>query len=85
MATNKPQGFGWGIPPLPIHVQIYFDQQGMTEQEAADFIKHYEANNWTYAGGQPIRDWKEEANKWIWEILSAQNWRRIKPTDFNKI
>lgn len=85
MTANNSTGFGRNVPPSPEYVRIYFDQQGMTEQEADGFLGHYEANNWTYAGGQPIRDWKEEANKWIWEILSAQNWRRIKPASFNKI
>ena len=85
MTANKAQGFGKNVPPLAAHVYMYFDQQGMTEQEAGGFFQHYEGNEWRYAGGQPIRDWKEEANKWIWEILSAQNWRRIKPTNFNKI
>jgi hypothetical protein len=85
MAAKKSQGFGKSVPPLLQYVQIYFDQQSMTEQEADQFFQHYEANNWSYAGGQPIRDWKEEANKWIWEILSVQNWRRIKPTNFNSI
>lgn len=84
MSVNKTDGFGRNVPPLPAHVHIYFDQQGMTKQEAEEFLQHHDANNWTYAGGQPVRDWKEEANKWIWEILSAQNWRRIKPADFNK-
>lgn len=77
MAANKVQGLGKKVPPLAAHVLIYFDQQGMTEQEADGFLQHYEANDWTYAGGQPIRDWKEEANKWIWEILAAQPWRRV--------
>ena len=85
MAAKKSQGFGTEVPPLPAHVHIYFDQQGMTECEAGQFFQHYEANNWTYAGGQPIRDWKEEANKWMWEILSVQNWRRIKPTNLNRL
>lgn len=85
MAAKKSQGFGTEVPPLAAHVHIYFDQQGMTEREAEQFLQHYEANSWCYAGGQTIRDWKEEANKWIWEILSAQNWRRVKPTNFNRI
>ena len=85
MAANKLQGYGKDVPPLSAQVHIYFDQQGMTAQEADQFFQHHEASNWRYAGGQPIRDWKEEANKWIWEILSVQNWRRIKPTNFNKI
>lgn len=85
MSANNKSGYGRNVPPLPAQVHIYFDQQGMTGQEADQFLQHYQANGWTYVGGQPVRDWKEEANKWIWEILSAQNWRRIKPTNFNKI
>lgn len=80
MSANNPQGFGRNVPPPAAHVHIYFDQQCMTALEADQFILHYETSNWTYPGGQPIRDWKEEANKWIWEILSAKPWRRIKPT-----
>jgi hypothetical protein len=85
MTAKKSLGFGRNVPPLQAHVYIYFDQHGMTTQEADGFFQHYDTNNWTYAGGQSIRDWKEEANKWIWEILSVQHWRRIKPTSFNKI
>jgi len=53
-------GFGGDIPPLRGHVEIYFDQKGISPNEAAMFYNYYQNIGW-----HNVRDWKRQAFFWL--------------------
>ncbi len=77
MTCKKVAGFGCQIPPQIDHVKIYFDQQELP-QEAEKFYSRHERSKWKTEIGNPVRNWKTEAAKWIWEIKLHNPHLRIK-------
>lgn len=80
-ALKQKQGLGIQVPPLEAHVKIYFDQQGMPEQQAEKFYRHYQNQHWKNDNGYPVRNWKTEASKWIWDIQVHNIHSRFKWND----
>jgi len=66
-AIDPRKGLGREVPPKIDHVKIYFDQQELP-QEAEKFYHWHERSKWHTATGHPVKNWKTEAAKWIWEI-----------------
>lgn len=64
-------GKGIELPPLRLHVAIYFMQKGMTEKAADFFYDRYAAVDWKFADGRPVKNWKTLACDWIWELQHA--------------
>lgn len=65
-------GLGKTIPPPSRFVQIYFEQKGRSISEAITFLKSCQNNKWTTYTGKKIKNWKVEANNWIWELLQEE-------------
>jgi hypothetical protein len=59
-------GFGNKLPPLQIHVMIYFEQKFMSYKQAEYFLKYYSDRCWMNDNGSPVRNWKTAACDWIW-------------------
>lgn len=59
-------GFGNEMPPLFKHLDIYFQQQGLTKKDAEEFFQFHKARNWTTDTGHPIRNWKVAATDFIY-------------------
>ncbi|NGF54884.1 hypothetical protein G5B00_00030 [Parapedobacter sp. SGR-10] len=62
------QGLGRQLPPLFIHVEIYFIQKGCTPEDAAFFFRHYQQQGWKHTNGTPVANWKTLACDWIWTM-----------------
>lgn len=60
------RGYGKDIPPLLLHVEIYFNQLNCEAKVAKDFYAHYTQRGWCNRFGQPIKDWKMHAWEWLW-------------------
>ncbi|MCJ8208078.1 hypothetical protein MUY27_00065 [Mucilaginibacter sp. RS28] len=65
-------GHGNSIPPILAHVQIYFDQKGMSAKEAEAFYHYQHAHGWKTDSGTPIKNWKVVAANWIWDIQRSR-------------
>lgn len=50
-------------PPTLADVRAYFEAAGLTTSPES-FWRHYDANGWRLAGGDPVRNWKLAAQKW---------------------
>lgn len=50
-------------PPTLFEVRAYFAEAGLTTSPEG-FWRHYDANGWRLAGGDPVRSWKLAAQKW---------------------
>lgn len=50
-------------PPTLFEVRSYFTEAGLTTSPEG-FWRHYDANGWRLAGGDPVRNWKLAAQKW---------------------
>lgn len=50
-------------PPTLFEVRSYFAEAGLTTSPEG-FWRHYDANGWRLAGGDPVRNWKLAAQKW---------------------
>lgn len=59
-------GNGKVIPPIFIHVEIYFLQAGSNHEQASAFYNYYQSTYWRNKSGSIIRNWKICAWKWIW-------------------
>jgi hypothetical protein len=84
MAMNIPKeksGLGIDIPPLKVHVLIYFIQKRSTEKEANLFFQQQEQRNWTDLNCRPIKNWKTLACDWIWTIKCVKAKSAIYKTD----
>ena len=77
MINKKIAGLGSQIPPQIDHVKTYFDQQELP-QEAEKFYSRHERRRWKTETGKPLKNWKTEAAKWIWEIKLHNPYLRIK-------
>ena len=66
--SDKNAGYGVEIPPPVEMVRIFFDQLGVTEKRAFEFIEIHRRNDWRSVTGRPIRNWKARANEWIWNL-----------------
>ncbi|SFU14169.1 hypothetical protein SAMN04489724_4326 [Algoriphagus locisalis] len=75
---NKKTNLGYGteVPPLLDHVKIVFDQQELGEKEAVEFFDHFEESGWKTKTGVSIKNWKQVADQWIWNL---------KKTGFDKV
>ncbi len=65
-------GHGRSVPPILLHVFIYFDQQGMTTTEAETFFHYQAAHQWKTQSGTPIKNWKTVASNWIYDIKRSR-------------
>jgi hypothetical protein len=65
MKENEMLGFGPGVPPSEIHVQIYFDEKGYPPVEAEKFFNYFQSNGWLVGGRSKMKDWKAAARNWI--------------------
>ncbi|WP_275829762.1 hypothetical protein [Paraflavitalea sp. CAU 1676] len=63
------------IPPPVEQVRIYFNQKGMTSEEAECFFLFYEKKGWKGRRGDFLKNWKNPAYQWIACILKHEPWR----------
>ncbi len=61
-------GLGRKVPPLFSLVEIYFQQQHCSTDDASLFFFYYEQRGWRTKTGQPVRNWKTHACEWIWKL-----------------
>ncbi len=61
-------GYGTEVPPLLDHVKIIFDQQDLQEKDAIEFFDHFEERGWQTKTGVSIKNWKQVADQWIWDL-----------------
>jgi hypothetical protein len=66
------RGMGYQIPPLIIHVAIYFLQQNMSLTDVEQFYQHYEKVQWKTITGKPQKNWKVLAKDWIYNALQQR-------------
>lgn len=62
------------MPPRIQDVKIYFSQKGMAEKEAEHFFLFYEIKSWTNKKGNPFKNWKSLAYRWIMSAFRYQPW-----------
>jgi len=65
-------GHGRSVPPILIHVIVYFDQHGIGVKEAEAFFYYQTAHNWKTQSGTPIKNWKTVAANWIFNIQRSR-------------
>lgn len=66
---GKPNlGHGNEVPPLLDHVKIIFDQKELHEEDANEFYDHFQKTDWKTKTGVPIKNWKQVADNWIWNL-----------------
>lgn len=66
---EKPNlGYGTEVPPLLDHVKIIFDQQDLQDKDAIEFFDHLQERDWKTKSGVPIKNWKQVADQWIWDL-----------------
>ena len=65
-------GHGMSVPPILPHVQIYFDQKGLSIKEAEAFYYYQNAHGWKTEAGTPIKNWKVVASNWIWDMRRSR-------------
>lgn len=69
---EKPKvGYGSEVPPLLDHVKIIFDQQELREKDAIEFFDHFQERGWQTKTGVPIKNWKQAADNWIWDLMKG--------------
>lgn len=56
------------FPPSLEHIQIYFDEKGISSIEAEKFYNYFESNGWLVGGRARMKDWKAAARNWILNI-----------------
>lgn len=69
MPGKKKENTGRGIDIAPDlkHVQIWFSQNGASDNMANEFYRYFQKNRWKGKKGKVIRDWKMYAWHWIWD------------------
>lgn len=65
-----------GVPPQFEDVLIYFQQKGISADEARDFFLFYDSKNWQNRRGGTYLGWKGIAHTWIIGVLASQPWLR---------
>lgn len=65
--SNQDVGCGSVMPPTFQHVNIYFQQRGISEKGAKGFYYFYKSRKWRTDKGCPITNWKVAANNWIYQ------------------
>ena len=68
MGEKSNLGYGTEVPPLLDHVIIVFGQQDLQDKDAIEFFDHFEERGWLTKTGVSIKNWKQVADQWIWDI-----------------
>lgn len=66
------------FPPRVEEVRAYFNQKGMTEEEAECFFLYYEKKGWRSKRGNIIKSWKVTAYQWIAGVFKEEPWRFLR-------
>jgi hypothetical protein len=65
---NDESSSSGSFPPSMEHVKIYFDEKGISSNEAEKFFNYFESNGWLVGGRAKMKDWKAAARNWILNI-----------------
>lgn len=60
---EKRRGGDKFTPPTPEEVSEYAREKGLS-LDANDFCDYYGAQGWRLSNGNPMRDWRQAANRW---------------------
>jgi hypothetical protein len=64
--------FSKHIPPRIEEVKVYFNQRGVSEEEAEEFFLFYDSKKWTSKKGNLFKSWKHIAYRWIETVVQKQ-------------
>lgn len=57
----------FGMPSLE-EVKDYFFAQDFPLEEGEVFYFYYQGMGWRSESGSPLRDWKQAASRWLWNL-----------------
>jgi len=67
--ADQSKGFGSQVPPHLFHVQVYFQQLGLSEQDGLRFYEQFQSSGWRFDNGAPVSNWKALAIRTAKELL----------------
>ncbi|WP_226333021.1 hypothetical protein [Echinicola marina] len=60
--------FGHIVPPQLEEIKTFFSEMAVPVAEAEVFFYYYQSMGWHAESGMPIRNWKEAAEEWLYNL-----------------